>query len=339
VTRTDAPTPWEAGVLILDEFCVLRLLGAGSFGEVALVENERSGELYAVKRLVVRDPIAQGRFLLEAQRWINIPAHPHIVGCYFVRSIGDEVAVFSEYVSGGSLADWISSRRLYEVDSPLDAALRIAVQSAWGLDAAHRLGLLHLDVKPGNVLLDDDCRARIADFGLAAEQEYSARERAELEAVVDWISDIPDTDESRREIVRDILRQQLFAPQADTPVEISEREGLTPAYSAPEQAHGGVLTRATDVYGWAASILEMFVGKRTWPAGPDAGIALTQIVRRPDSVAIAIPTGMAELLHACLRDDPGARPAVLGEIAEQVAAVYETELGRRSASRPPPRRP
>jgi serine/threonine protein kinase len=91
----------------LDEFVVLRSLGRGSFGRVKLVENERTGRRYAVKEIMARGPEAASRFLLEAQHWIDLPEHPNIADCYFVRAVGERIAIFSEFVEGGSLRDAI----------------------------------------------------------------------------------------------------------------------------------------------------------------------------------------------------------------------------------------
>src|SRR5688572_18071326 len=83
----------------------VRELGGGGFGRVALVESQRSGLRDAVKVVRVSDPTGTSRFVLEAQRWIDLPDHPNIAGCYFVRAVGDGIAIFSEYVEGGSVAD------------------------------------------------------------------------------------------------------------------------------------------------------------------------------------------------------------------------------------------
>src|SRR5262249_22893316 len=135
-------TPWEPGTVILGEFLVERNLGQGGFGSVEVVTSRASGEMYAVKHLHGNDPAAMGRLWAEPHRWMALPAHPNITACHFVRGRGPELMVFSEYVAGGSLRDWIRSGRFYEpADLPvLDRILDIAVQAAWGLDAAHRQG-------------------------------------------------------------------------------------------------------------------------------------------------------------------------------------------------------
>ena len=92
-----------------------------------------------------------------------------MVSCYYVRTLGGIPRVFAEYVEGGSLADWISSGKLYEggPEEALERILDIAIQFAWGLDYAHEQGLVHQDVKPANVMMTPDGVAKVTDFGLA----------------------------------------------------------------------------------------------------------------------------------------------------------------------------
>ena len=72
--------------------------------------------------------------------------------------------IFADHVSGGSMADWIRGRKITRLEEILD----VAIQFAWGLHAAHQNGVIHQDVKPGNVLLTPEGTVKIADFGLAA---------------------------------------------------------------------------------------------------------------------------------------------------------------------------
>ena len=248
---------WEPGTVVFGEFVVERHLGSGGFGRVDLVRGQRSGQPYAVKRVLIDDPLARGRFLAEAQRWIGLPAHENIVACHFVRNVGQELAVFSEFVAGGSLAgETASGRLLADTADPLYRIIDIAVQAAWGIDAAHAMGLLHLDVKPGNILLTADGTAKITDFGLASTRERSAREVYETEAVLDYLAG-PDADEDRRDLMKGILRPLIFAQKAEETIE-GRAEGVTVAYASPEQAEGrrwaaALTSGAGDSWSWRCS--------------------------------------------------------------------------------------
>jgi len=322
VTPTaDSPDGWSPGSRLLDDYDVERDLGAGGFGHVVLVRNRRSGQPYALKRIRPRDHATQRRFRVEAQRWVELGGHPHVARCCFVKTVDDAPAIFSEYVEGGSLADWIADRRLYggTGGAPLKRVLRIAVHAAWGLEAAHGRGLLHLDVKPSNVLLTPDGVAKLADFGLATTRASAMRELIVQESVLDMLTDFMP-DQAQRDAMKSRIASALPGDEA---LEVTGGEGLSHGYSSPEQARGDRLTRATDIWSWAVTTLEMFAGARTWPSGPDAGIALDLLVADADAArALELPPEVAHLLRNCLRPDPSARPQSIGEVADRLAEVY-----------------
>src|SRR5262249_38903415 len=115
-------------------------------------------------------------FKLEAETWVKLGLHPHTVNCYYVRQIGGIPRVFAEFVAGGSLAEWVRSRKLYAggPEAALERTLDVAIQFAWGLQHAHEQGLVHRDVKPGNVLLPPEGVAKVTDFGMAKARGVTA---------------------------------------------------------------------------------------------------------------------------------------------------------------------
>ena len=108
-------------------------------------------------------------FIEECQHWIDLGLHPNVVTCYYVRDIGGVPSIFSEWMDGGSLKDRIRDGSLYEgTEREIQARiLDIAIQAARGLRYSHENGLVHQDIKPGNILLSKEWDAKIADFGLA----------------------------------------------------------------------------------------------------------------------------------------------------------------------------
>ncbi len=101
---------WSRGQVILEDFVVERELGHGGMGTVYLLRSQSSGERFAVKTIrpaMLGNAASQRLFLDELQTWIDLPEHPHLTSCRFFRTVDAEVAIFAEFVEGGSLADWI----------------------------------------------------------------------------------------------------------------------------------------------------------------------------------------------------------------------------------------
>jgi tetratricopeptide (TPR) repeat protein len=270
---------WAHGQELLDDFVVERTLGEGGMGKVYLLCSRSTASRFAVKRAKGFKEADRRNFLAELQTWIDLPEHTNLVPCRFFRTLGDEVLIFAEYVEGGSLKEWIDSRKLYEggARQALERMLDVAIQFAWGLHCLHELGLVHQDIKPGNVLMGTDgktalqeVRPRVTDYGLT-------RARA---AAGETFS----TDPSRSILV--------------------SSSGGTPAYWSPEQAAGLPITRKTDVWSWGVSVLEMFTGEVTWRSGQGAAEVIEQHLRQGgyDEAIPAMPDRLSELLRQCFRE-------------------------------------
>jgi serine/threonine protein kinase len=149
---------WRMGDIILDQYEVMGILGTGGMGKVYKVHHRGWNTDLAVKSPkpeIFAKADGKENFIREAETWINLGLHPHIVSCYYVRTLGGIPRIFAEYMQGGSLADWIGKRRLYEGGhkQALERMLDVAIQFAWGLHYAHEQGLVHQDVKPANVMI------------------------------------------------------------------------------------------------------------------------------------------------------------------------------------------
>ena len=157
---------WEPGDVVLGLYEVEGVLGQGGMGRVYRVRHRGWDLDLAVKAPLAAALDASGGadlFEREAETWVNLGLHPHVVTCHYVRRVSGIPLVFAEYVDGGSLHDADPRRRLDSAEGILD----VAIQLAWGLHHAHEQGLVHRDVKPANVMLTSDGLAKVTDFGLA----------------------------------------------------------------------------------------------------------------------------------------------------------------------------
>jgi serine/threonine protein kinase len=235
-------------------------------------------------------------FTRECDAWINLGLHPNIVSCYYVRRIDDIPTIFSEWMDGGSLADAINGSGLYRANDDTarrERILDIAIQFARGLHYAHEMGLIHQDVKPDNVLLTNGGEAKVADFGIS-------KARAVL-----TVLDGKETAAAGRTI-------------------LSPSGGFTPAYCSIEQMDGKELTRRTDIYSWAVSVMEMYTGSRLWANGVVAGLSCRVYF---EQTRIPMPEALKELLAKCMDAEPGNRPHDFAEIEAKLHAIYQTETG------------
>ncbi len=289
-------TDWRIGEAILDEYTIEKELGRGGMGRVWLVKSQSTGRRFAVKQMLIRDDKHRKAFLAELQTWIDIPEHPNIVPCRFFRTVGDEIVIFADYVEGGSLADWIAKGKLISLEQILD----VAIQFAWGLHAIHERGLVHQDVKPGNVLMADSTspgqaavqgvRPKVTDYGLARAKATGG---------------------------------ERFVPTLGRSILVSSG-GCTPAYCSPEQAARQPVTRKTDIWSWGVSVLEMFTGEVTWTSGVAALDVLDGYLAQvsEDAALPSMPVDVADVLRVCFQADLGKRWESLGQVVEQLKEVY-----------------
>ncbi|MDD3337084.1 MAG: protein kinase [Eubacteriales bacterium] len=283
----------EKGASLLDTYRIESNAIEGGMGAVWRVHHTGWNVDLAMKRPkagMFQTEKQKENLIRECDAWIKLGLHPYIVSCYYVRRIGDTPTIFSEWMDGGSLKNAINDGRLYEGNAA-ERILDIAIQFARGLHYAHEQGLIHQDVKPDNLLLTKNWDAKVADFGIA-------RARATL-TVLD--ADI----------------------QTDATM-FSASGGYTPAYCSMEQMNGGQLTRRTDIYSWAVSVMEMYLGDRPWQNGVIAGAACEEYF--PDA-KVTIPQKMQELLRECFRTEEAQRPHDLAEIEKRLLEIYREETG------------
>ncbi len=229
----------------LGKYLVKRELGRGAMGVVYLAVQENLNRQVALKICPVSaDRVSRFRREALAVARLN---HPHIVQVYDVEQVDDLHVIVFEYLPGGSLRRRLTSRgRL-----PLAEAFRVADEVAGALEAAHRRDIIHRDVKPSNILFDEEGRAKLADFGIA-------------------------------------LLSEGGSPPGGQPVEAADFAG-TVRYAAPEQLRGGRLDGRTDLYALAVVLFEMLVGEPAFPGDSPEELARAVLLQPPPRLSQRSP--------------------------------------------------
>jgi eukaryotic-like serine/threonine-protein kinase len=299
------------GEVLAGRYRIARFLARGGMGEVYAAEDAELGEQVALKTVrpeVARDAIAIERFKREIQLARKV-THKNVCRIFDLAyhrpagaGPGEPAVLFltMELLSGETLA------QLLERTGPLSPAeaLPIARQNAAALGAAHQVGVVHRDLKPGNVLLvpgpaeGDGPRAVVTDFGLA---------RAQAE---------------------------------DKSLTLSAAAVLgTPAYIAPEQIEGGEITPAVDIYAFGIVLYELATGKLPFVADTAIGTAVKRLTEAPTPPRLHAPgidpRWEAAILR-CLERDPARRFATAREAVE---ALEETPAAVPAARPPQPDAP
>lgn len=277
-------------------YLIIRSLGQGAMGIVYLAYDPQLDRKVALKMLR-GDPAAaaQGRARVqrEAQAMAQV-SHPNIAHVYEVGEGAGQLYIVMEYVAGTSLATW--QRMRGNGQALVEQILRIYLQAGEGLLAAHRAGLIHRDFKPDNVLVDDEGRARVVDFGLA----------------------------------RALNGQPLPLVAAAAPLlPPSQRERLTqsgailgtPGYMSPEQINGIEADARSDQFSFCAALYEALYRKLPF-AGEDVGTYACEVLadRVQPPPASEVPLVVE---RAILRGLSGAPDARFPSMEELIAALRQ----------------
>jgi len=260
-------------------------------GEVYKAKDMRLDRTVAVKVLpahVATDPQVRQRFETEA-RTLAALSHPHICPVFDVGQHDGVDFLVMEYLEGETLA-----QRLTKGALPLAQALKYAVEIADALDKAHRNGVVHRDLKPGNIMLTKS-GTKLLDFGLA-----------KLHASpVSTLSVLP-TQQSPLTAAGTILG--------------------TLQYMAPEQLEGAEADARTDIFAFGAVVYEMVTGRRAFEGKSQASLIGAIMTGEPTSIAALQPTSppvLERLIKACLAKDPDERWQSAKDIRRELAWIVE----------------
>jgi serine/threonine protein kinase len=270
-------------------------LGAGGMGEVYRARDTRLDRTVAIKILPPQfagDAFLRERFDREA-RLISGLSHPHICALFDVGEHDGVAFLVIEHLEGETLAARLEKGRL-----KLDHALQIAVQLAGALDAAHRAGVVHRDVKPGNVMLTR-AGAKLLDFGLA-----------------------------RTEPLVSPLSGASLMPT--TPAAVTAQGTIlgTLQYMSPEQLDGSEADARSDIFAFGALVYEMVTGRKAFEGKSQASLIAAIMSADPPSIGTLQPMAPAPLdrvIRKCLAKDPDDRWHSAKDLADELSWIGRSE--------------
>jgi eukaryotic-like serine/threonine-protein kinase len=266
------------------------LIVAGGMGEVYRAIDVRLNRRVAIKTLpghLANDPQRIERLRREA-RIVSSLNHPHICTLHDIGMQDDVHYLVMEYVEGETL-----EKRLERGALPLAQALEYAIQIVDALDRAHRRGVIHRDLKPGNVMLTDS-GAKVLDFGLAARSTPAA-----------GVGEEGIHDGSNTLTVEGTILGTL-------------------QYMSPEQLEGRAADARTDIFALGAVMYEMVTGTRAFRGQTQAGLigAIMKDTPRPiGDVAPGVPVALAQTVSRCLAKDPDNRWQTANDLLFQLRSI------------------
>jgi Tol biopolymer transport system component/predicted Ser/Thr protein kinase len=277
----------------LGPYEVITLLGAGGMGEVYQARDTRLDRTVAIK-------ICRGRFTERFEREaraISSLNHPHICALYDIGREDSVEFLVMEYLEGETL-----ETRLRKGALPIEEALRIATQIASALDAAHRKGVVHRDLKPGNVMLTRS-GAKLLDFGLAK-----------------------------------IAQPVTFSgtdPPGPTATQAITAQGTilgTFQYMSPEQLEGKETDARSDIFSFGAMLYEMITGRKVFEGSSHASLIAAVMSANPPSVSTVQPMAspaLDRLVRKSLAKSPDDRWQSASDLLSELEWI--TESGSKAA--------
>ncbi len=289
----------------LGHYRVLEKLGEGGMGVVYRAQDLHLDRPVALKVLPpekVADPDRKRRFVQEAKA-ASALNHPHIINIYDIASEGGVDFIAMEYVAGKTLDQLIPRKGMR-----LTEALKIAVQVADALSAAHAVGIIHRDIKPSNVMVGDQGRVKVLDFGL----------------------------------VKLTGRDDSLASQETTAAGVQTDEGRivgTVSYMSPEQAQGRPVDARSDIFSFGSLLYEMVSGQRPFQGDSSLHTLAAILEKEPPAVAGDVPHDVQKLITRCLRKDPERRFQLMKDLKVELEELKEESDSGALATMGPVARP
>src|SRR3954462_11543213 len=273
----------------LDNYRILEKLGAGGQGEVYKAIDKKLGRSVGIKVLPPDLTVKEAnlkRFEREARLASSLD-HPNICTIYDLGEQGNVHYIAMQYIEGRNVRQLVNGRPL-----ELKSALSIAIQVADALASAHSKGIIHRDIKAGNVMVTDSGQAKVLDFGLAK---------------------LLDEEIARSEGIHHTELTEIGIPYG------------TATYAAPEQARGDRVDKRADIFSTGVLLYEMLTG--IWPfqgkTSVDVRHAVLHATPRPvaEMRDEAIPPKLQQILDRAMAKDPRDRYQKISEMRDDLKGV------------------
>src|SRR6202051_2823527 len=278
----------------LGPYEILSAIGAGGMGEVYRAKDTRLNRIVAIKVLpshLADSAELRERFEREA-RTIASLNHPHICTLYDIGHQDGTDFLVMEYLEGETLA-----QRLVKGPLPLEQVLQYAIEISDALDKAHRKGVTHRDLKPGNIMLTKT-GTKLLDFGLAKLKQEVAPANAQLSEL----------------------------PTADDPLTAKGTIVGTLQYMAPEQLEGKEVDARTDIFAFGAVVYEMATRKKAFEGKTQASVIGAILKDDPppiSSLQPMTPSALDRVVKRCLAKDPDDRWQSTNDLTNELEWIAE----------------
>ncbi len=272
-------------------------LGAGGMGEVYRARDTRLERIVAIKILpshLSENPEARQRFDREA-RTISSLNHPNICTLHDVGHQDGIDYLVMEYLEGETLAE-----RLRKGPLPVEQVLRYGIEICEGLERAHRSGVVHRDLKPGNIMLTRT-GAKLMDFGLAKLAPLAAAGAGSAPLLS--------------------AARTMSGPAPATPLTTAGSIVGTLQYMSPEQIEGKEADARSDIFAFGAVLYEMVTGKRAFEGQSQLSVASAILEREPEAVSALKPLTpplLDRTIRKCLAKQPDQRWQSASDLATQL---------------------
>jgi eukaryotic-like serine/threonine-protein kinase len=278
----------------LGPYEILSAVGAGGMGEVYRARDTRLDRIVAIKVLpdhLADKPDLRERFEREARTVASLN-HPHICTLYDIGHQDGIDFLVMEYLEGQTLAE-----RLKKGPLPIEQVLQYAIEISDALDKAHRKGITHRDLKPGNIMLTKS-GTKLLDFGLAKLKQEVAPANVQL--------------------------SQL--PTANDPLTVQGTIVGTLQYMAPEQLEGREMDARTDIFAFGVVVYEMATAKKAFEGKSQASLIAAILEHEPtpmSSLQPMTPPALDRVVKKCLAKEPERRWQDASDLTDELRWIAE----------------